>query len=69
MLVKWGCDRADDHGIICVVQASEAGTALYTKHGFEIKEETELDLKPYGVDEIALRRGMIRQPRPKRTAE
>ena len=62
MLVKWGCDKADQHGIISCVQASEAGERLYRKHGFEIKKLVEFDLRPYGVEETALRRGMIREP-------
>ena len=65
MLVKWGCDQADEHGMICALQASKPGEAVYTKHGFEMKKIVELDLKPYGVNEIAVRRGMIRQPRTK----
>ena len=65
MLVKWGCDKADEYGIICALQASKKGEAVYTKHGFEIKSVREMDLKPYGVDEVELRRGMVRQPRSK----
>ncbi|KAK3720441.1 hypothetical protein LTR37_003854 [Vermiconidia calcicola] len=63
MLVKWGCDKADKLGMITALQASTAGQAVYTKHGFEIKRAVELDLRPWGVDETELRRGMVRQPR------
>lgn len=71
MLVKWGCDKADDHSIICAVQASKAGTAVYTKHGFKIVKEREVDLRPYGVDETELRRSMIRESKlkPKQASE
>ena len=63
MLVKWGCDKADDHGMIWAVQASEAGTAVYAKHGFKTVKESEIDLRPYGVDQSELRRSMIREPK------
>ena len=62
MLVKWGCDIADEHGIISVLQASKAGLGLYTKHGFQVKKTAEFDLQPYGVDDIEIRRSMIREP-------
>jgi len=64
MLVKWGCDRADERGLISVLMASETGLGLYLKHGFEVKKVNEFDLSPYGIDEVEVRRGMIRQPRP-----
>ena len=63
MLVKWGCDKADDHGMLCAVQASEAGTAVYTKHGFKVVKEREIDLRPYGVEQSERRRSMIREPK------
>ena len=63
MLVKWGCDKADEHGILCALQASQKGLSVYTKHGFEVRKEVELDLRPYGVNATELRRGMIRDAR------
>jgi hypothetical protein len=62
MLVEWGCDQADELGIMCALAASTAGEAVYKKHGFEVKMAIELDLSPFGVDEVELRRGMIREP-------
>ena len=62
MLVKWGCDQADELGIICALAASTDGEAVYKKYGFEVKEAVELDLSPFGVEEVELRRGMIREP-------
>jgi hypothetical protein len=67
MLVKWGCDKADERGLISVLQASQAGLNLYLKHGFEIKRIREFDLRPYGVDETEIRRGMVRQPKLKQS--
>lgn len=63
MLMKWGCDRADERRLISVLQASQAGLNVYLKHGFEIKMEVDLDLRPYGVDGFEIRRGMVRPPR------
>ncbi|KAJ5691970.1 Acyl-CoA N-acyltransferase [Penicillium macrosclerotiorum] len=34
MLVKWGCDLADDEGAGAYVDASKAGAPLYEKFGF-----------------------------------
>lgn len=67
MLIKWGCDKADERDLISVLQASQAGLNLYLKHGFEIKKIRELDLRPYGVDETEIGRGMVRQSRPKQS--
>ena len=36
MLVKWGCDKADELGIIGTLTASKAGLKTYLKHDFEI---------------------------------
>lgn len=34
MLVKYGCDLADEHGVGAYVDASKAGAPLYAKWGF-----------------------------------
>ena len=62
MLVKWGCDKADELGIICALTASTMGEYVYKKHGFEVKLAVELDLSPFGGDETDVRRFMVRQP-------
>ena len=62
LLVQWGCREADEKGIICVLTASAKGLPLYLKNGFEIKQVKELDLNPWGYNEVELRRYMIRQP-------
>lgn len=63
MLVKWGCKKADEHNILSILHASPAGLSLYLKNGFELAEQYDLDLRPWGVDETTIRRGMIRKPR------
>ena len=62
MLVKWGCDQADELGIMCACTASTDGEYVYKKNGFEVKKAVELDLSPFGVNEIELRRFMVREP-------
>jgi hypothetical protein len=39
MLVKWGCDLADQINATCVVESSGAGKRLYEKWGFELQED------------------------------
>jgi hypothetical protein len=37
MLVKWGCDLADQEGVAVYVDASEEGASLYKRFGFEAR--------------------------------
>ncbi|QKX57674.1 uncharacterized protein TRUGW13939_04792 [Talaromyces rugulosus] len=37
MLVKWGCDLADQEGVAAYVDASEEGASLYKRFGFEAR--------------------------------
>lgn len=67
MLVKWGCDKADRLGIIAACTASADGEAVYKKNGFVVKKAVELDLSPFGYDEIELRRFMVRESVPSET--
>ena len=69
MLVRWGHDNADEHGIICALQASEAGEATYKNHGFEVVKRAELDVRPNGSDDTELRRKVIRRPKVKNWAQ
>ena len=62
MLVKWGCDKADEFGIMAACTASTDGEAVYKKNGFQVAKAVELDLSPFGFDEVELRRFMVRQP-------
>lgn len=62
MLVRWGCDKADEMGIMAACTASAAGEAVYKKNGFEVKKLVELDLSPFGYNEVELRRLMVREP-------
>lgn len=64
MLVKWGTDEADKRGIISVLVATQMGLGCYLKNGFEVVREDKMDLRPFGVDEVEIRRGMIRRSKP-----
>lgn len=62
MLVEYGCQRADELGVITVLGASDKGKGLYLKHGFEVIDEQEFDLRPFGFDATETKRSMLRQP-------
>jgi len=51
MLVRWGCDRADEAGVEAYLEASPMGAPMYAKHGFIAVKEVELDLKRFGGEE------------------
>ncbi|KAI7481862.1 hypothetical protein KC367_g2628 [Hortaea werneckii] len=62
MLVQWGCEKADERGMIAALIATEAGIGVYSRHGFQVMKQTMLDLRPYSVDATDLRIGMLRRP-------
>ncbi|KAI7221781.1 hypothetical protein KC333_g1534 [Hortaea werneckii] len=62
MLVRWGCEKADERDMVAALMATEAGVGVYLRHDFQVLNETELDLRPYGVDASDLRIGMLRRP-------
>ncbi|KAH8725555.1 hypothetical protein GQ44DRAFT_772210 [Phaeosphaeriaceae sp. PMI808] len=52
MLVRWGCAKADEAGVEAYLEASPMGAPMYARHGFERKEQIDLDLRKYGGDEV-----------------
>jgi GNAT superfamily N-acetyltransferase len=52
LLVKWGCERADEAGVEAYLEASEMGEPMYRRHGFESKEVMTLDLRKFGGGEV-----------------
>ncbi|KAI6902905.1 hypothetical protein D0869_04163 [Hortaea werneckii] len=62
MLVRWGCEKADERGMVAALMATEAGVGVYLRHDFHVLNETGLDLRPYGIDASDLRIGMLRRP-------
>lgn len=63
LLVRWGCEKADEYGVISSLHASPEGLSLYLKNGFVVVEQYDLDLRPWGVDDTTVRRAMLRQPK------
>lgn len=47
MLVQWGCDVADELGLECYLEASDAGHRLYQKKGFTDVEYLDMDMSKY----------------------
>tara|TARA_R110002003_G_scaffold104_15_gene8303 strand:+ start:15090 stop:15857 length:768 start_codon:yes stop_codon:yes gene_type:complete len=52
MLVRWGCEKADEAGVVAYVEASPVGAPLYARHGFEPVADMEFDLRRWGGDEV-----------------
>jgi GNAT superfamily N-acetyltransferase len=50
MLVRWGCEKADEAGVEAYLEASPMGAPMYARHGFQAVEEVELDLTKWGGD-------------------
>lgn len=44
MIVKYGCDLADAHGVSAYVDASKEGLGLYKRHGFVNHGDGESDV-------------------------
>jgi predicted N-acetyltransferase YhbS len=52
MLVRWGCDKADEQGVQAYLEASPMGAPMYARHGFVAMEGIELDLRRWGGEEV-----------------
>lgn len=48
MLVRWGCEKADEAGVEAYLEASPMGAPLYARHGFQRVKELNLDLRKWG---------------------
>ncbi len=48
MLIQWGCDIAQKHGVPSFLEASPAGLSVYQKSGFEEVDRFVFDLEKYG---------------------
>lgn len=44
MLLKWGCEFADEFGVGLYVDASKAGAPLYAKFGFVDESEPDTEV-------------------------
>ena len=52
MLVEWGLDMADREGLPCWLQGTPQGRGLYSKCGFKIVGNMDIDMSKYGGEGI-----------------
>ena len=62
MLIKWGCDIAEQHGIPAFTEASPDGLPAYRKAGFQEVGVFELDMGKYGGQGTRTNTQMIWHP-------
>jgi hypothetical protein len=64
MLLKYGCDRADEQGCETFLEAAPDALRLYQKFGFETKAQMNTLVKGEGFPqgEIYTETFMVRQP-------
>ncbi|KAI8938838.1 hypothetical protein NX059_004701 [Plenodomus lindquistii] len=60
MLVRWGCERADERGVECYVEASVVGAPLYARFGFQKVREMIVEVERFGRGEDVLLIIMVR---------
>jgi GNAT superfamily N-acetyltransferase len=51
MLVRWGCEKADEANVEAFLEASPMGAPMYARHGFQPVKEVYLDLRQWGGKE------------------
>lgn len=51
MLIRWGCEKADEAGVEAFLEASPMGAPVYARHGFVPVKEENLDLRQWGGEE------------------
>ncbi|RMZ69528.1 Acyl- N-acyltransferase [Pyrenophora seminiperda CCB06] len=47
MLVRWGCEKADEAHIRAYLEATPMGAPMYARHGFEPVKKIDLDLSKW----------------------
>lgn len=48
VLVRWGCEKADEAGVQAYLEASPMGAPLYARHGFVEVARVHMDLTKHG---------------------
>ncbi|KAI4659442.1 uncharacterized protein J4E78_005870 [Alternaria triticimaculans] len=51
MLVRWGCEKADEVGVEAFLEASPMGAPMYARHGFQAMKTVELDLRRWSGED------------------
>ena len=62
MLIQWGCDIAQKHGVPSFLEASPAGLPVYQKSGFKEVGRFVFDLEKYGGKGSRINVQMIKYP-------
>jgi hypothetical protein len=62
MLLEWGCQKADEAGLDCYLDATSTGKPLYERYGFEVQSVSTLDLTQFGAKGEDAVSNMIRRP-------
>lgn len=62
MLIQWGCDIAQKHGVPAFLEASPAGLPVYQKSGFEEVDRFVFNLEKYGGEGSRVNVQMIKYP-------
>jgi hypothetical protein len=65
MLIKWGSDIAQEHGVPAYLEATPAGLPVYKKSGFQELDKFEFDLEKYGGKGTRVNVSMIKHPENK----
>ena len=65
MIVEWGTKIADEEGLPCYLEGSEAGYRLYRQNGFEDVETLEWELEEWGEEGVCRFVCMIRPAKEK----
>ncbi|KAH7378239.1 hypothetical protein BKA66DRAFT_147710 [Pyrenochaeta sp. MPI-SDFR-AT-0127] len=67
MLVRWGCEKADEAGVEAYLEASPMGAPMYARHGFQPTKEVELDLTQWEGKDVLSFVLMLRPAKGART--
>jgi hypothetical protein len=62
MLIKWGCEIAQKHGVPAFLEATPAGLAVYQACGFREVDKFVFDLEKYGGGGTRVNVQMIKLP-------
>ncbi|KAF7503835.1 hypothetical protein GJ744_003225 [Endocarpon pusillum] len=62
MLIQWGCDIAQKHGVPSFLEATPAGLSVYQRCGFEEVDRFVFNLEKYGGEGSRVNVQMIKYP-------
>lgn len=62
MLINWGCEIAQQHGVSAFLEASPAGLPVYKKAGFQEVDRFVFDIEKYGGEGKMINVQMMKYP-------